>query len=426
MTKFLLSLTAGILFILLSIQTVAQSYAIQRGHSNDDLYIYCRKNATSNSIMQFYHLWEHGQKISVQYTIPYPSTENDLNLKNSVADPTPGLLYCTSLNNTDTVIYQSTDFGKKWKLMSTVFTDQLPPLALLGGSVAGEIIMTERPTVQYYGIGSTTDFFTTHMINAYYTSYFTKPEIGITSGEIYGINNAYASNRDFLLHSPDFGVTIDTIPIDSAIVYNPNGNLAQKVCHGTLPGEIYLITLEPEQSGIPHVYRIYHSTDYGENYSLQDTVKFDESSANTDFTAGRDACSFYVANWKYNQFEQKQILQIFYSADCGQNFTLYEHLLDNQVSTSELENIRINDISVSPNPASLEAIINYSLKNSGKVSLEISSIEGKNGILLLNSYQTVGRHDFKLDCRDYTPGIYIVNLIGENGASSRYKLVICK
>jgi hypothetical protein len=256
MKKSFLTQFSIILLIIISLQSFAQSYAIQRGHTDDDLYIYCRKNATSNSIMQLYHLWEHGRRLSVQYTIPYPSTDNDLNLKNFVADPTPGLLFCTSLTNADTCIYKSNDSGKTWHQMNSVFTGLVPPIALLGGSVAGEIIMTERPTVQYYGIGSTVDFFTTHMLNAQYTSYFTKPEIGIGSGEIFGINNAYTSNRDFLLRSPDFGVTIDTLAIDSALVFNPNGNSAHKVCHGTQAGEIYLITLEPEQSGFPHVYRI--------------------------------------------------------------------------------------------------------------------------------------------------------------------------
>lgn len=336
MKKQLLSVSLLMMLTLLSISTIAQSYTVQRGHAADDLYIYCRKNAVSNSVMQFYHLWNHGQNISVQYTIPYPATNNDLNLKNFVADPKPGVLFCTSLTNTDTSMYKSTDYGKTWQHMSLVIHGLTPPIALMGGSVSGEIILNERRYAQQYDIGSTTDFFATHTVNASYNSYFTKPEAGISSGEIYGINNAYGSNRDYLLHSANFGVTIDTVAIDSAVVYNANGNLAQKVCHGSLPGEIFLITLEAEQSGFPHVYSIYHSTDYGHNYLLQNVMKFDESSTNTDFTGGRDACSFYVVNWKFDQLLQRQIMQVYYSADCGKTFTLYSYDLNATVSLEEL------------------------------------------------------------------------------------------
>lgn len=350
MKKYFLFVTLN-LFLINSIIS-AQSYAIQRGHTNDDLYIYCRKNATSNSVMQFYYLWEHGQRISVQYTIPYPATDNDLNLKNLVADPTTGMLFCTSIANADTSIYQSVDYGKTWQHLPTLFNGLTPPIALLGGSVAGEIIMNERPSAAYYSIGSTSDFFASHIKNTQYTSYFAKPEVGVYSGEIYGINNAYSNNWDFLLHSSDFGVTIDTILIDSLVVYNPNGNLAHKVCHGILAGEIFLVTLEPAQTGYPNIYRIYHSTDYGSTYTFQSEIKLDESSSYTDFTGGRLNCSFYVVNWKFSQQLQRQILQVFYSSDCCQTFTLYEHDLDSFVNVDEFMANNYDRIVIFPNPSS--------------------------------------------------------------------------
>jgi len=425
MNNTLLSLFSVFLFSILSSPAGAQSYAIQRGHASDDLYVYCRKNLSAKTIYQLYRTGEYGKTIKVQYTIPYPSPDNDLNLKNFVADPTPGLLFCTSVNNADTAIYQSTDYGKTWQHLGTYFNSQNPPIALSGGSVAGEIILIERPSAQYYGIGSTTDFFVTHNINATYSSYFGKSEIGINSGEIYGINNAYSNNRDFLLHSVDFGVTIDTIPIDSAIVYNPNGNLAQKVCHGTVPGEIYLVTLEAETVGFPHIYKIYHSTDYGASYTLQSTAKFDESSTNTDFTGGREDCSFYIANWNYDQVEQLQILQIYYSNDCGLTFTLFEHILNENVITPELASTNLSDISVSPNPAIAQATIHYQVITNGNVKLNISSIDGTEITKLLEENQPAGLYDFELNCSNLKPGVYFVQLIQQNGYYSSIKLLIC-
>ena len=424
MTKYFVHICTNILFIFLGIQANAQSYAVQRGHADDDLYVYCRKYLTSNSIYQLYRLTANGKNIKVQYTIPYPADDNDLNLKNMVADPTSGLLFCTSLSNADTSIFKSTDFGKSWQWMNTIFNGISPPIALMGGSVAGEIIMTERLSVQEYGIGSTTDFFASHTSNASYSSYFAKPEVGINSGEMYGINNAYASNRDFLLHSTDFGVTIDTIAIDSAIIYNPNGNLAQKVCHGALPGESYLITLEPEQSGFPHVYKIYHSTDYGAAYSLQNTLKFDESSANTDFSGGRGNCSFLAVNWKFDQQLQRQILQIYSSADCGQTFTLFEHDLNTNVSIPETEGETANILTVNPNPAQNHVNFDYWVVNNGNVKLTISSMGGMKKSLILDKYHHSGQYNLKFDCSILLPGVYIVTLQQMDGFTSSCKLVI--
>jgi len=426
MTKYFVHICTNILFIFLGIHANAQSYAVQRGHADDDLYVYCRKYLTSNSIYQLYRLTANGKNIKVQYTIPYPADDNDLNLKNMVADPTSGLLFCTSLSNADTSVYKSTDFGKSWQWMNTIFNGISPPIALLGGSVAGEIIMTERLSVQEYGIGSTIDFFASHTSNASYGSYFAKPEVGINSGEMYGINNAYTSNRDFLLHSTDFGVTIDTIAIDSAIIYNPNGNLAQKVCHGSLPGEIYLITVEPEQIGFPHVYKIYHSTDYGAAYSLQNTLKFDESSANTDFSGGRGNCSFYAVNWKFDQQLQRQILQIHSSADCGQTFTLFEHDLNTNVSIPETEGETANMLKVSPNPAQNIANIGYSVQCNGNLKLLVGSVKGAKNEIIFENFQTIGDHTLSFDCGHLPSGVYVVTLQQANGYSSSNKLVICK
>ncbi len=424
MAKSILTLTAGLLLALFSNNAGAQSYSIQRGHTADDLYIYCRKNATSNSVMQFYHLWEHGKKISVQYTIPYPSTNNDLNLKNFVADLTPGLLYCTSVENLETPIYQSTDYGISWQLMNINIAGMLPPVALLGGSVAGEIIMTERLAALFFGIGSTTDFFATHILNVQYTSYFTKPEIGITSGEIYGINNAYTNNRDFLLHSQDFGVSIDTIPIDSAIVYNPNGNLAQKVCHGTQAGEIYLVTLEPEQSGFPHVYKIYHSTDYGSTYSYKSELKFEESSSYTDFTGGRDACSFYVVNWKFDQQLQRQIMQVYYSADCGQTFTLFEHDLNAYVSINELQQEFPGDLFIYPNPAKDKTTIKYMVKKPSTLSVEVYNSIGKCVYKVATRYTIYGEFVKTITTEGFASGMYTIQISTNGKIISSGKLLI--
>jgi len=423
MTKYILFFALNLLLLNCN---VAQSYAIQRGHSNDDLYIFCRKNLTSSSVLQFYHLSEHGSKISVQYTIPYPSTDNDLNLKNFVADPTPGMLFCTSLSNADTSIYKSTDYGKSWQHMTTLFNGYTPPIALLGGSVPGEIIMTERLFAQEYGIGSTTDFFETHINNASYNEYFTKPEVGITSGELYGINNAFASSRDFLLHSTDFGVTIDTIPIDSTVVYNPNGNLAQKLCHGTLAGEIYLATQEPAQTGFPHVYKIYHSVDFGDNFELRSSVKFDESSAYTDFSGSRDDCSFYVVNWKFDQQLQRQIMQVFYSADCGLTFTLFEHDLDNFVSIDKPESTETGYLSVSPNPAGNQATLSYKVKSGGWLKLTLTSADGKQCETIFEKKQPAGNYTLNLDCNLFPAGVYILRLSQADGSIQTCKLLISR
>jgi hypothetical protein len=426
MIKQILSLSVTLAWVSLSYLASAQSYAIQRGHGNDDLYIYCRKNATANSVMQMYYLGEHGKTISVQYTIPYPSTDNDLNLRNFVADPTPGMLFCTSLNNAVASIYQSVDYGKNWQQLGTVFSGLTPPIALLGGSVAGEIIMTERLSVQNYGIGSTTDFFATHMLNAQYSTYFAKAEIGINSGEIYGIDNAFASNKDFVLHSADFGVTITSKAVDSAIIYNPSGQQAQKVCHGSVPGEIFLVTLEPGQAGFPHVYRIYRSLDYGTTYSFRNEFRFDLSSSYTDFTGGRTDCSFYVVNWKFDQQLQRQIMQVYYSHDCGLTFTLYEHDLDEFVNIAEPEAKGVNALNVSPNPAITQAMVSCTLATPMTISVEVYNSLGKCISKSAEELQQPGKFAKTLDLEGKPAGLYTVQIMGNGELVSSGKLLIAK
>lgn len=408
MNKLILFLAS---ILLLTSTAFAQSYAVQRGHAQDDLYVFCRKNISTNSEMQLYHLWDYGKKISVQYTIGGQSVDNDLNLKNFVADSMPGLLFCTSLSNADTSIYKSIDAGKTWEHMPTLFTGLTPPIALLGGSVTGEIILTERPAAQRYSIGSTTDYFVTHLRNALYNSYFTKPEVGIESGEIYGLNNTVSSTFDFLLHSQDFGITIDTILIDSVAVYKPAGKLAHKICHGSLPGELFLITREPEQSGFPNVFKIYYSSDYGANYVYKNELKFDSNSSFTEFSGGRENCSFYVVNWKYDPLLERQILQVFHSADCGSTFNLHEHELNATVDIAAEESEVTTGLTISPNPTSGFAVISYISAINEFISVEIFTTEGQKMQESEKLWQPSGSNQTIVYTNHLPNGSYVVNVI---------------
>lgn len=407
----------------------AQTYTIQRGHALDDLYVFSSRNITfdSKNPMQLYYLSENGKKIKVRYTLPFSEPASDINLKNFAADVTPGILYCTSLENSNpTPIYQSVDSGVSWHLLPLEFNYPLPPLALLSGAAAGEVIMCVRPDFQY-GIDRTMDSFQTKERIVSGISYFLKPEAGAVSGEMYGINNDYGSNKDFILHSLNFGQKIDTIAIDTTIVYNPAGNEAYKISHGTHAGEFFLITKEPSlDMEYPNRFKIYHTADAGKTFVFKSEQVFNTSSAYVDFCAGRGECSFYVINWKYEPALELVNMQVYYSSDCGSTFTLNEHLLSWEVGKSEQEEQKDVNFRVLVNPVLHKAIFGFDIVQSGLYSISLYNQSGQLVYAGKKMEYRVGENTFELDCKEFVTGTYIAVIKGANGIFGTCKMVRIK
>ncbi len=405
------------MLILMALYASAQTYTIQRGHALHDLYVFSRRNITfdSKNPMQLYYLCEYGKKIAVRYTIPYSEPASDINMKTLAADVTPGALYCTSsANSNPTPIYQSVDSGASWHLLPLEFNYVLPPLALLGGAAPGEFIMCVRPDFQY-GIDRTLDGFQTkeRMISG--IPYFLKPEAGAVSGEMYGIFNNYGSNKDFILHSFNFGQKIDTLAIDTTIVYNPAGNEALKISHGTHAGEFFLITKEPSlDAEFPNRFKIYYSADSGKSYVFKSEQVFSTASAYVDFSAGRDECSFYVINWKHEPALELVRMQVYYSSDCASTFTLHEHLLSWEVGKEENQVREVENMHLLENPVTDKLLCSFAVQKAGRYSFEIQNLNGQILYLSNEIEYEIGNNTLEYDCSSLSSGMYIVSVKREN------------
>lgn len=410
----------ALLLIITGMISNAQNFSVQRGHFNDDIYVYGWRNLYHDpeNPVDFYHITNFGSQLDLQYSIPYPVANCDQNLRNFTADPTSGLLFCTSVNEYDTPIYKSTDFGQNWELLETEFPYPASPIALMGGVIPGEVVMTVRANSSMYGVAFTNDYFASQHLRQTYYWYFTKPETGNVQGEIFGIKNDYSSNLDFLLHTVDYGLNVITTAIDSTIVYNANGVQALKICHGAAPGEVYLITSNPPVvDSLPYVYKIYRSAENGVNFEYKSTLSFGNSDVFTDFTGGREDGSFYVVNWHYKSDLQKQVMQVFYSSDNAAGFELHEFLLDQYLENEKNEN---SGVGLFPNPAYDKTTIKGPLlKDTDEIA--VTDITGKKLMIFTMEAQ---RDLFSFDCSKLQTGIYFVNLIRAGQETRSLKLIV--
>jgi hypothetical protein len=278
--------------------------------------------------------------------------------------------------------------------------------------------MTVRLNSSTYGMAFTNDYFASQHLKQTYYWYFTKPETGNVQAEVFGIKNDYSSNLDFILHTTDYGLNVATIAVDSSVVYNADGIQALKICHGTMPGEVYLVTTNPPVvDSLPYVYKIYHSIDNGESFGYRSSFSFGNSDVYTDFTGGRDEGSFYVVNWLYKPEIQKQILQVYYSSNYAADFEEHQFLLDQFV-----ENLRpaSDKIELFPNPANTKATIKGALlKNTDEIG--ITDISGKEIALFLKE---MNQAELNIDCSKYENGLYLVNLYSSGKLIKSLKLLV--
>ena len=84
-------------------------------------------------------------------------------------------------------------------------------------------------------------------------------------------------------------------------------------------------------------------------------------------------------------------------------------------------------MTISPNPARQNAIINYDLPENGKVAINMLSINGNRIRSIYNGYQTKGLHSMALSnsFSTFSNGMYLVQLL-VNGKQKIEKLIIEK
>jgi hypothetical protein len=397
----LMKIVFRILVFLVPFQTFCQQDFF-RGNENDDLYYSCH----SNNKRVLCRFTEYGKKIDIKA---------DFGGLIEYAEPTKGTLF----GRKDSSIYKSTDAG-------LTFTPIAIPhnriYNIFGGIINGECIVNTctlaNGVVKNEQIYKSYDNGLTQTLVKDSAYYLFRGHIGSVSGEIY--SDLLLDESRFLCHSLDFGATFDTIPYDPSI-FQQTGRKLGAICPGTSAGELYLVT----STGTCPIndFYIYRSLDFGKTWNLQSEESFPCGDI-MRYSCGREAGTFYILHEKESSSAQFLTLEIYASSDSGRTFNTYEHLIAHSLSVPEKDSSQA--FSVRPNPAKSDCTIEYLLKNNGNIRLNISAIEGKSSIILLNTYQSAGVNSYKLDCSNYIPGVYLVTLIGDNGLQSSCRLVISK
>ena len=168
------------------------------------------------------------------------------------------------------------------------------------------------------------------------------------------------------------------------------------------------------------------SADYGHTYALRSIAKFDESSSYTEFTGGREDCSFYELNWKFDPILQCQVLQVFYSSDCGLTFTLYEHTLDVHVDIKEIPETTQNKLFIYANPAGDNTVVSCKLAKPSLLSVEVYSAQGACVYKSTPEWNPDGDFTKTIVTKTLSAGLYTIQLRGDGKPVSSGTLLISR
>ena len=77
------------------------------------------------------------------------------------------------------------------------------------------------------------------------------------------------------------------------------------------------------------------------------------------------------------------------------------------------------NLEISPNPASLESVINYQLPQKAKVEITLYSIEGKLISVLESKAKLAGEHSLEIPLSNLTNGVYVIRFSADGEVASR-------
>lgn len=92
---------------------------------------------------------------------------------------------------------------------------------------------------------------------------------------------------------------------------------------------------------------------------------------------------------------------------------------------TDVADFGLNDLEVLPNPASLNAVISYSIINPGYISISVYNELGLMKQIVVNEYKMPGNYFLTLDAESMQNGLYYIRLSSSDG-NSLAKLLICK
>ncbi|MGI6341748.1 MAG: T9SS type A sorting domain-containing protein [Bacteroidales bacterium] len=206
------------------------------------------------------------------------------------------------------------------------------------------------------------------------------------SGQLYTLKNDSTTNYQyFLMYSTDYGASFTEKPIPFEIaggeVHHDWYDTVEMLFAGPTPGEVYIVVVN--HGFYPSRFKLYRSTDYGDNWNFQ-SERYQDHSLEYGYIAGRDSCLVYSAftllKPNFVLMDLAYMPDLYKSTDCGCTFELV-----NDGSFVSDDKTYIDDeigISIYPNPANSE--INIKLNNPDNNSLFNVKIMDLTGKCLIN------------------------------------------
>jgi len=383
----------SILTLALATQVFCQTLSdVYRGHSVDDLYF------VYTSVFQISYITDDGQNIEIKNSNAFWDNQY-------VTDTTPGKMY--SLYNSG--ITESNDYGKTFTMISQSWMNADTGIfAIKGGEIGGLYYIGATCTNKSLLCLKTLDYFSHIEPISYYPL-----EVGFTPDEFY-CGNANDSNF-YLTHTINSGISYDTMYISDTIINDYY--LFSKLSRGSVPGELYLVTMLP---AVNWYYQLYHSIDYGATWVEKNIP---EGLYEAYFTAGRGNCKFYIVDvsW-YGQPDYK--LDIYASNDCGESYTKYTHELPSFLGLAE-SNTTLSRLKIIPNPAKDHVTISCILNNSSSIS---TTVYNSQGMCVLQSAPSWESANFErtIQVENLPQGLYSIQLQSDNQTVSTGKFIISR
>jgi len=402
-----------IMIVLSSLSANCQLERFVRGHFDNDVYVYTSIEEPYSGLYLLY-LTMDGSEIDMQ---------NNSNLffnRELTAEPGPGMMVGHSI----LAFGQSISYGKSFFVLHPFVTDYITIEGLFGGEIPGEYIIQGFDISLYpYPMGviyKTSDYFANYTLIADTCAGIYYGEVGLVSGELFQM--PIINKHAFLTHSLDFGVTSDTISVDTTIINENTGLYFKSLSRGATQGELFLVTKQTVSAAEIHYY-IYHSTDYGGSWQFKNTKVFD--SDRQEFTAGRGSCKFYIANLLTVSGSAYYKLQIQFSADCGETFTTYEHMLTPDVGLQENALAGVNKITITPNPASQQITLSCPFVKSSEMEIAVYNSTGQ-CVLRTTSTQKVGYIEKTINIESLKQGLYSAQLQSGGSTVASGKFIITR
>jgi hypothetical protein len=364
---------------------------------------------------------DNGENITIQYEYINPSPSGVMSVERPLGDAQPGVLYNYHFYKD---LWISYDYGVNWVIQDD--TGWFNKYA--SGRIPGEVFKLSQPYEGIQKLFYSTDYGANYILKND-SCWGSKIDVGLNEGEVFILKSPTIPVLNLeLMRSFDYGVSIDTIHIDTTISGLYLAGHFPYIIRGAYPGELYLVTWH-----LPSNYKIYFSTDYGNNFTLRyisDYIDFFYYSVH--FTAGRTPGSFYVIRAMPDTTNYYSwMLYIDYSVDTAKTFITYEHSLDSTIVGINEKHFQ-TDLKTKcyPNPFNSKTNIVFELNKNTNTQINIYNLNGQLVRQLLNNNLPAGQHNISWDGTNeighqLKSGIYFYRLKTDDGVF-RKKMVLVR